>query len=228
MSDLLDTTEMYLKTIYELVEEGIPPLRARIVERLGQSGPTVSETVARLERDGLIVMGRNREMSFTPEGYLRAAAVLRRHRLAELMLLHVVKVPWAQVHDEACRWEHAMSDDVAQRIDALLGSPTHDPFGNPVPREDPEPGDMRCGCDDGLVPLNNSAVLDRDVRVERIAEFLQLDVDSLQNLEDLGVKPGLHAKVESLEPVVVSFDDARIVVPDDWATHIFVSFDNKK
>lgn len=131
--DLIDTTEMYLKTVYELEEEGIPALRARIVERLGQSGPTVSETVARLERDGLLRIGAGRQIQFTDEGYKRAKAVMRRHRLAERLLLDVIGLDWADVHTEACRWEHVVSDKVATKIASLLNDPQADAFGNPIP-----------------------------------------------------------------------------------------------
>ncbi|USR79246.1 metal-dependent transcriptional regulator [Arcanobacterium pinnipediorum] len=223
MNDLLDTTEMYLKTIYELIEEGVPPLRARIVERLSQSGPTVSETVARLERDGLIVMKANREMSFTSEGYIRAAGVMRRHRLAELMLVNVVNMPWSEVHNEACRWEHAMSNEVAERISAMLGHPTRDPFGNPVPSSDPQPDDVHCGCDDGLIALDDPAVVGQKIKIERIAEVLQVDSDSLDNLRELGLVPQAEGSVESVKPSVVELGDVRIAIPDEWATHIFVS-----
>lgn len=109
MTDLIDTTEMYLKTIYELVEEGIPPLRARIAERLGHSGPTVSQTVARMERDGLVVLSGDRHLELTPQGMARATRVMRKHRLAERLLTDVIGLDWPHVHEEACRWEHVMS-----------------------------------------------------------------------------------------------------------------------
>ena len=83
VSELIDTTEMYLRTIYELVEEGIVPLRARIAERLHQSGPTVSQTVARMERDGLLTVEGDRHLELTEEGNRLATRVMRKHRLAE-------------------------------------------------------------------------------------------------------------------------------------------------
>ncbi|SPT75804.1 Iron-dependent repressor IdeR [Arcanobacterium haemolyticum] len=223
MSDLMDTTEMYLKTVYELVEEGVPPLRARIVERLGQSGPTVSETVARLERDGLLKMDGKRQIGFTPEGYARASAVLRRHRLAEVLLLDVVKMPWTDIHNEACRWEHAISDEAADRIFELLGEPEYDPFGNPMPKKDPDPDDMRCGCEDGLVSLSDSSVVGKEVTVARIAEVMQSDVDSLANLRELGLVPGVHLLVLNERGVVVQLGEARISVPEEQAQHVYVS-----
>jgi DtxR family Mn-dependent transcriptional regulator len=132
VSDLIDTTEMYLRTIYELVEDGVTPLRARIAERLEQSGPTVSQTVARMERDGLLTVENDRHLQLTTAGFDYAQQVMRRHRLAECLLLEVIKVPIDEVHAEACRWEHVMTDAVEARISALLGNPTLSPFGNVI------------------------------------------------------------------------------------------------
>ena len=119
MSDLIDTTEMYLRTIYELEEEGIVPLRARIAERLHQSGPTVSQTVARMERDNLVQVQGDRHLELTDEGRARATRVMRKHRLAERLLIDVIGLDWELVHDEACRWEHVISEDVERRLVVL-------------------------------------------------------------------------------------------------------------
>ena len=105
MKDLVDTTEMYLRTIYELEEEGITPIRARIAERLEQSGPTVSQTVGRMERDGLVVVTGDRSLRMTPEGRSLAIAVMRKHRLAERLLTDIIGLDIRKVHDEACRWQ---------------------------------------------------------------------------------------------------------------------------
>ena len=120
MTDLIDTTEMYLKAILELEEEGITPMRARIAERLDHSGPTVSQTVARMERDGLLRVEEDRKLLFTDEGRLTAVEVMRKHRLAELLLVEVIGLDWERVHDEACRWEHVMSEAVERRLIELL------------------------------------------------------------------------------------------------------------
>ncbi|HAN86004.1 MAG TPA: dihydrofolate reductase, partial [Micrococcus luteus] len=133
MTDLIDTTEMYLRTILELEEEGIPPLRARIVERLEHSGPTVSQTVARMERDGLVHVGTDRRLELTVAGRERAVSVLRKHRLAERLLADVIGLEWELVHEEACRWEHVMSEAVERRVLELLRHPTESPYGNPIP-----------------------------------------------------------------------------------------------
>src|SRR6187402_3198258 len=121
MTDLVDTTEMYLRTILDLEEEGIVPLRARISERLGHSGPTVSQTIGRMERDGLVRVEGDRHLEFTDEGRSRALHVMRKHRLAE------------RLHDEACRWEHVMSEQVERRLLEVLNHPTESPYGNPIP-----------------------------------------------------------------------------------------------
>lgn len=133
MSHLVDTSEMYLKAVYELQEEGVVPLRARLVERLEQSKPTVSETVARLERDGLLRVGDTRAISLTDEGRRQAVHVMRKHRLAERLLIDVLGMPWTDVHVEACRWEHVMSDAVESRLQTLLEETGVDPYGNPIP-----------------------------------------------------------------------------------------------
>ncbi|HEX5016231.1 MAG TPA: metal-dependent transcriptional regulator, partial [Actinomycetes bacterium] len=98
MSDLIDTTEMYLRTIFELEEEGTIPLRARIAERLQQSGPTVSQTVARMERDELLTVEGDRHLELTPRGRDMAQRVMRKHRLAECLLVDVIGLPWEEVH----------------------------------------------------------------------------------------------------------------------------------
>src|SRR2546421_8729462 len=133
MNELIDTTEMYLRTIFELEEEGVVPLRARIAERLAQSGPTVSQTVARMERDGLLNVADDRHLELTAAGRSRAVSVMRKHRLAECLLVDVIGLEWEQVHAEACRWEHVMSEAVERRVLELLRHPTESPYGNPIP-----------------------------------------------------------------------------------------------
>ncbi|KTF03478.1 Iron-dependent repressor IdeR [Trueperella bernardiae] len=207
MSQLIDTTEMYLKTIFELNEEDIPALRARIVERLGQSGPTVSETVSRMERSGLVSMGRGREIDFTEEGRHYAIRVMRRHRLVERLLQDVIKLDWPHLHDEACRWEHVVSDDVAERIDALLGHPEADPFGNPIPAA-------------GESAIHNvreaglKSVMEvepgGEYVIERLAESVQLDLDILSMFSDEGLVPGVKITVD-----VIDSDSAIVVQNGD-------------
>ena len=148
MTDLIDTTEMYLRTILELEEENIIPLRARISERLGHSGPTVSQTVGRMERDGLVVVSEDRSLELTDAGRQKAVDVMRKHRLAERLLSDVIGLDWAYVHEEACRWEHVMSEQVERRLVELLGHPTESPYGNPIPGLD-QLGDVPSRTDPG-------------------------------------------------------------------------------
>src|SRR5437867_491528 len=142
---------MYLRTIYELEEEGVVPLRARIAERLQQSGPTVSQTVGRMERDGLVVVAGDRHLELTDKGRDIAIAVMRKHRLAERLLVDVIGLEWEHVHVEACRWEHVMSEAVERRLVALLNHPTSCPHGNPIPGLD-ELGEPAAG-EAGTEPL---------------------------------------------------------------------------
>ena len=130
---LIDTTEMYLRTVLELEEDGVVPLRARIAERLGQSGPTVSQTVARMQRDGLLRVAEDRRLALTETGRTLAMRVVRKHRLAECLLVDMIKLPGEEARAEACRWEHVISESVERRLFDLLGRPDRCPHGNPIP-----------------------------------------------------------------------------------------------
>lgn len=171
MRDLVDTTEMYLRTVYELEEEGITPLRARIAERLEQSGPTVSQTVARMERDGLIVVERDRSLSLTPAGRELATAVMRKHRLAERLLTDVLQLDLSKVHEEACRWEHVMSEEVEARVVAVLDDPTLSPFGNPIPSLEQIGGPA--------VPREQHGTRASDLRLEEPAEVTVVQISEI-------------------------------------------------
>ena len=192
VNDLIDTTEMYLRTIFELEEEGIVPLRARIAERLNQSGPTVSQTVARMQRDGLLVVSDDRHLELTDLGRERAIAVMRKHRLAERLLLDVIGLDWQDVHVEACRWEHVMSEQVEQRLIALLGHPQTSPYGNPIPGLD------HLGEASGPVTETHLDLIGADVaagrggryEVRRIIEIVQNQPRVMDRLHRGGVIPG--------------------------------------
>ena len=192
MNDLIDTTEMYLRTIFELEEEGVVPLRARIAERLGQSGPTVSQTVARMERDGLLVVAEDRHLQLTDQGRDLAVAVMRKHRLAERLLVDIIGLEWEHVHSEACRWEHVMSEAVERKLVTLLGNPTTSPYGNPIPGLD------KLGAGEPAPPAEANLIrIDEMARrgggrvvVRRIAEHVQLDPDLMAELKAIGVMPG--------------------------------------
>lgn len=192
MNDLIDTTEMYLRTIFELEEEGIVPLRARIAERLSQSGPTVSQTVARMQRDGLLLLDDDRHLELTDNGRERAIAVMRKHRLAERLLLDVIGLDWRDVHVEACRWEHVMSDDVERRLVELLGHPQLSPYGNPIP------GLNELGSSAQPVAETHADLQGADAaaskggkyEVRRIIEIVQNQPAVMAELHDGGIVPG--------------------------------------
>jgi DtxR family Mn-dependent transcriptional regulator len=200
VNDLIDTTEMYLRTIYELEEEGVVPLRARIAERLGQSGPTVSQTVARMERDGLLVVADDRHLELTEIGRARAVSVMRKHRLAERLLIDVIGLEWEQVHSEACRWEHVMSEAVERKLVELLGNPTTSPYGNPIPGLGELDGTAAAAMEPDLVRLDEVARRGGGrVEVRRIAEHIQLDPSLMAELHKVDAVPGNEVDVSATQ-----------------------------
>jgi DtxR family Mn-dependent transcriptional regulator len=223
---LIDTTEMYLRTIYELEEEGILPLRARIAERLAQTGPTVSQTVARMERDGLLHVAGDRHLTLSDSGRTLATRVMRKHRLAECLLVGVIQLPWEEVHIEACRWEHVISESVERRLYEMLGHPDRCPHGNHIP---------------GLAELDASAPEDKldggtdqvmadtfgPVMVTRISEQVQNDLALMLKLRRAGIQPGRRVVVGAAEGgVQVTSGSGEDAIVTDFsqqvATHVFV------
>jgi len=225
MSDLIDTTEMYLRTIYELVEEGIVPLRARIAERLHQSGPTVSQTVARMERDGLLTVQGDRHLELTEEGNVLATRVMRKHRLAERLLTDVIGLDWELVHAEACRWEHVMSETVERRLVELLDHPTESPYGNPIPGLD-ELGESELAEEfmADVEPLSKAANGDEGrVHVRRISEEMQKDEVLMGALRRVGAVPGKTVTVVATgEGVLLGSGGETAEIVPEAAEHIFV------
>ena len=228
MVDLIDTTEMYLRTILELEEETIVPLRARISERLGHSGPTVSQTVGRMERDGLVVVSDDRRLELTDAGRQKAVDVMRKHRLAERLLPDVIGLDWAYVHEEACRWEHVMSEQVERRLVELLGHPTESPYGNPIPGLDQLGGTASIQFEQGVVGLVRKLdAVGGPLRgtVRRLAEPAQVDPELLEQLRGAGVVPGATGEYRYSEGyVLVQMDgsDEGLELPVEVASHVFL------
>ncbi|MGY5763982.1 metal-dependent transcriptional regulator [Brachybacterium sp. DNPG3] len=230
--DLIDTTEMYLKTVFELHEAGISPMRARIAERLGHSGPTVSQTVARMERDGLLHLDPQRQIRLTDQGRAVATAVMRKHRLAERHLLDVIGLDYAHVHEEACRWEHVMSLEVEKRIAEKLEPPFLDPYGNAIPGLEElgipaeRIGDRSAaGRPDADLP---EVVGDRrtvPVRLERIGEVLQSDPELLGDLAERGIVPGAELTVERVADsyLLQGPDGGQLAIAKDSASQLHVT-----
>ena len=182
--------EEYLEAIFSLQEEGIPVIQARLAERLDKAAPSVSEMLDRLEADGFILRSA-RQIALTPTGASLAEGVVRKHRLAERLLVDIIGLDWDKAHLEAGRWEHVISDEVEERLVVLLDHPTTCPHGNPIP---------------GMVPtgpeqhrLADSRPGDQ-VRIERITESVEHDAASLSYLGDHGLTPGTTATVHDRAP----------------------------
>lgn len=225
MSDLIDTTEMYLRTIFELEEEGVVPLRARIAERLGQSGPTVSQTVARMQRDGLVSVQGDPHLELSATGREHATRVMRKHRLAECLLVQVIGLDPEDVHAEACRWEHVMSESVERKLVELLGHPTESPYGNPIPGlEELGSKDDADGFLDGLESLDRVATdAGVSVVVRRIGEPAQDDLAVIRGMWRAGVRPGGAVVARTSHGgVMVGRGGEAIELGPAIASHVFV------
>jgi DtxR family transcriptional regulator, Mn-dependent transcriptional regulator len=232
---LIDTTEMYLRTIFELEEEGIVPLRARIAERLSQSGPTVSQTVARMERDGLLRVEGDRQLAMTELGRMLAMRVMRKHRLAECLLVSVIGMPWEEVHIEACRWEHVISDNVERRLVELLDYPVRCPHGNVIP------GLAELGIPDDATKRSDAATAEPDIAmtamairageqvvVSRISEQVQSDSALMLRLKNIGIQPGREVTLAASDNGVRVTGGDRVgdlgaELSAEIAAHVFVS-----
>ncbi|MFC0675858.1 metal-dependent transcriptional regulator [Brachybacterium hainanense] len=235
-NDLIDTTEMYLKAVFELEEAHIPPMRARIAERLGHSGPTVSQTVARMERDGLLHLDEERHIRLTQLGWSKATSVMRKHRLAERHLLDHLGLEYALVHEEACRWEHVMSLEVERRIAERLEPPYIDPYGNPIPGlaelgvdgVSVETGVTDEGKDHPkrlnvlLADAPDGATL--DASLVRIGEWAQSEADVLGELARHGLRPGAEVHVERIGDIyaLTAQDGATLEISERIAGQLAV------
>jgi len=209
-----EAVEMYLRTVLELEEEGVPALRARLSERLELSAPAVSEGVARLEQVGMVRLQPDRTIALTDQGRERAEHVMRKHRLAECLLVDVLGLDHEHVHEEACRWEHVISDRVEAKLVEFLGNPTVSPYGNPIPGAVPD--------EDESVSL---ALTEADqVVIAYISEKLQSDHDVVTRLREHGMWTGAQVSVERLPDAVwLRSDGAEVELPNDDAKLVFVT-----
>jgi len=207
--------EEYLETIQSLVDEGRPVIQARIAERLGRSAPSVSEMLDRLTVDGYLRRS-GRVIELTDEGRTLADSVIRKHRLAERLLVDIIGLPWHKAHIEAGRWEHVISDEVETRLVALLGNPRTCPHGNPIPGAPPVEGVQICLADVGA---------GSDVRLERITEAVELDMASLVYLDEHGLVPGCELRVRDRAPdgtLTVVHGEATVAVGPALCQELFV------
>jgi DtxR family Mn-dependent transcriptional regulator len=208
--------EEYLETIWELEEEGIPVIQARLAEQLDVSAPSVSEMIRRLRGEGWVDT-EGRSITLTDKGRSRAISVVRKHRLAERLLTDVIGLPWHKTHVEACRWEHVISDEVEERLVILLGNPATCPHGNPIPGAG---GPVR-----DLSALAGSEPGDR-IRLERVTEQVEVDLDALIYLDSHGFVPGVDAQVRSKAPdgtLTLALEEGTIALGPALASQLFVS-----
>lgn len=216
MADHHDATEEYLENILEIEEEGTRVMRARLVERLGISAAAVSETVNRLAEQGYVELEQDRTVTLTDKGRTLATKVVRRHRLAERLLMDVIGLEWEKVHREADRWEHVISDDVEAKLIELLGDPATCPHGNPIP------GSKRARRQESTTPL--ALVETGTVTVSRISEKLELDDDGLRLVAKARLMPGCTASISDRADgdVTVTTATGRHVLPRRVAEQLHV------
>ena len=208
--------EEYLETIWELEEEGIPVIQARLAEQLGVSAPSVSEMIRRLRTEGWVA-AKGRFLTLTDKGRARAVSVVRKHRLAERLLTDVIGLPWHKTHVEACRWEHVISDEVEERLVVLLDNPSTCPHGNPIPGAGGPARDLSA--------LAESEPGDH-VRLERVTEQVEVDLEALIYLDSHGFVPGAGAEVRSKAPdgtLTLTLDEGSIALGPALASQLYVA-----
>ena len=185
-------TEEYLQAVYTLADEGGQVIGARLAEFLRISPAAVSEMVHRLERDGLLQLDDRKEVRLTALGLTAASSIIRRHRLAERMLVDLLGYEWWKTHEEAERLEHAMSPEMEERLIRVLGDPQTCPHGNPMPGTTPTP----------TRPLERLAVGER-AAVERIPDQFEHEPGFLEYLDTQGVRPGVTLEMIEQRPGVL-------------------------
>jgi len=206
--------EEYCECIFELDEDDVAVIQARIADRLQVSRPAVSEMIRRLETEGLITT--DGVIRLTLAGQALAQKVVRRHRLAERFLTDILGLSWAQAHHEAGKWEHVISVPVEQAIARVLGDPTTCPHGNPIPGSQYDAPKS--------VALSDIAV-GATFTVTRIPEELEFTPGLLDYLEGASIQPGRHGSVTASSPdgtVTVQIDGHHVGVGQFASTRILV------
>lgn len=215
--EVTTTIESYLEAVFELQEIGERVTQARLARWFGVSPPATSEVVHRMERMGLITFDANRTIEFTEEGLRRAAEMAVRHRTIERYLVDVLRVPWHKADDEVRKMEPGVSDIVFDRMRATLGPVERCPHGNPIPGT--KTADMPI---DDLVLLDHCGAGAR-VRIDRIHEDLELDLEMLRYLEDHDLLPGAVLDVADRDPegaVTVVREGTTVAVGPALASHV--------
>lgn len=200
------TIEDYLQAIYSLEGEDEMVISARLARRMRVTPPTAWATVRRMVRNGLVELDAKKVIHLTGEGHRLAEDIVKRHRLAERFLVDVMGLGWAEAHDEAHRFEHAITPRLESRIFALAGNPTTCPHGSPIPGTGGKVAP-------DLVPLNSLSVGD-EASLEFISEELEEDMELLRYLERSGMTPGSRIRLSEVAPyngiLVVERDGAAV------------------
>jgi DtxR family Mn-dependent transcriptional regulator len=207
--------EEYCETIFELREDDVDVIQARIAERLAISRPAVSEMIKRMEGAGLVTVGRG-SITLTDQGLRLGERVVRRHRLAERFLTDILGLSWAEAHKEAGKWEHVISDHVEDAINRVLGDPTTCPHGNPIP------GTSYLAPD--TVALAELGVGSGFV-VSRIPEELEFAPGLLEFLEEAAIVPGMKGTITASSPdgtTTVEIDGHHVGIGAFASTRILV------
>lgn len=188
------TTEEYLEIIYMMAAESKVVKGARLAEIIGVSRPTVTATLRRMTRDGLIQQNEKKEITLTKKGYTVADTLQRRHRIIERWLTDVLEFDWAKSDAESHRLEHVFSDEVVDKLNEMMGRPETCPHGNPIP------GNQRDGKGPATFPLRQATEGGR-VRVARISEYAENAADLLRYLGERGLRPGAEIEVTDISPI---------------------------
>jgi len=212
--------EEYCEAIWELKEDDVDVIQARVAERLMVSRPAVSEMIKRMQAEGFVQL-EGTTINLTAKGRELAEQVVRRHRLAERLLTDILGLPWADAHVEAGKWEHVISEPVERAINRVLDNPTTCPHGNPIPGSSYAPPET--------VALSVLTV-GSPFTVSRIPEELEFTPGLLEFLEDAAVQPGHNGVVTATSPDgtttveiggqhvgIGAFASARILVTENAA-----------
>ncbi len=216
--NLTQTTENYLKTIYALSAEGAPASTNALAEQLNVKAASVTGMLKRLAEatPSLVDYRKHHGVTLTPEGKRAALKVIRHHRLLETYLHETLGFPWDEVHEEACRMEHVISEVFEKRIDALLGHPTHDPHGDPIPSIDlmmPQEASTRLST---LRPQQKATIKRVDAK----------DGELLRYLEEKGLVPGSKLETRAYSPfdgnLTIFLNQQEMILGPAITRHIFI------
>ncbi len=194
ISKMTPAVEDYLRTIYALEEEVQPVIAARVAEEVGVTPSTMVSTLRRLEGEGYLKVVRRKEIHLTAEGKQVAERILRRHFLLERFLTDLLGLDWVKAHQEAHRLEHALSQEVEDRLAKLLGYPTTCPHGNPIPSKDSQQSQKNKG-----TPLHSIAA-GKEVELDYITEGGERDARLLGFLQEHRLVPGTKLQVLDVAP----------------------------